>query len=504
MRVLFVASECFPLIKTGGLADVVGALPLALKRQDVDVSVFLPGFPAVLNNLKHKKPIETSISLGTGTAKLIQGQTISGLHVIALDAPQLFKFDGSPYQNPDGTDRQGNGHRFAAFSRVAANLAMGRYSLAGFDVVHAHDWQAGLVSAYLSLESSSASISASKSASSSASSAKMARAKISSVPASILTIHNLAFQGLFPKTILSEIGLPNDYFNKDNLEYWDQISFLKAGIVHSDHITTVSPSYALEIQTDHGGMGFGGLLRSRGHALSGILNGIDTHIWDPVTDPDIAANYSSEKRAAKAKNKAKLQKDMGLQVNKKAPLFAVISRLTGQKGLDLLANAVSQITSLGGQLMVLGSGDSAIEAQFLDSAKASPDKVACFIGYDEPLAHRVQAAADAIIIPSRFEPCGLTQLCAMRYGTVPVVGRVGGLNDTVIDANPMALAKGCATGVQFSPIDPHMLASAINRIFALYNRPKIWKSMVKNCMAQDVSWEKSAQLYADLYARLKG
>ncbi|WP_409431976.1 glycogen synthase GlgA [Litorimonas sp. RW-G-Af-16] len=479
MRVLFVASECFPLIKTGGLADVVGALPRALNAQGVDVTVFLPGFPPVLKGLKKKKVIGKTFALGSGTAKLMEGETDSGLKIIALDAPELFKFEGNPYQNPDGTDRDGNGLRYAAFSRVAADLAIGRYGVSAFDVVHAHDWQAGLVSAYLSTE-------------------------MAPVPASVLTLHNLAFQGLFPKMLMPDIGLPADYFAKDNLEYWDKISFLKAGIVHSHHVTTVSPSYALEIQTNEGGMGFGGLLRSRGNALSGILNGIDTEVWNPETDPDIAANFSRTKLSAKAKNKAQLQKDMGLKVSKNTPLFAVISRLTGQKGLDLLADAVPQITALGGQLMVLGSGDSAIESQFLASAKANPDSVACFIGYDEPLAHRVQAAADAIMIPSRFEPCGLTQLCAMRYGTIPVVGRVGGLNDTVIDANPAALAKNCATGVQFSPIDPHMLASAINRTFELYAAPKTWRGMAQNCMAQDVSWKKSAQQYANLYARLKG
>lgn len=479
MRVLFVASECFPLIKTGGLADVVGALPLALKSQSIDVTVFMPGFPAVLEGLKKARPLRESFTLGAGKAKLIEGQTNSGLNIIALDAPHLFKFSGNPYLNPDGTDRENNGARYAFFSRVAADLSMGRHSKAAYDLVHAHDWQAGLVSAYLSIE-------------------------IEAVPASVLTIHNLAFQGLFPKTLMSDIGLPANYFSKDNLEYWDKLSFLKAGIVHSNHVTTVSPTYALEIQTDEGGMGFGGLLRSRGHALSGILNGIDTQIWNPETDNDIAVNYSAKKLSDKFKNKTQLQKNMGLIPRKDAPLFAVISRLTGQKGLDLLANAIPQITALGGQLMVLGSGDSAIERQFLAGAKTNPDNIACFIGYDEALSHRVQAAADAIVIPSRFEPCGLTQLCAMRYGTIPVVGRVGGLNDTVIDASPAALAKNCATGVQFSPIDPHRLASALNRTFTLYAMPRIWKTMIHNCMTQDVSWQSSAKSYAELYARLKG
>jgi len=251
-------------------------------------------------------------------------------------------------------------------------------------------------------------------------------------------------------------------------------------------------------------MGFGGLLRSRGHALSGIVNGIDIDIWNPAHDADIPENFSAKNLRGKAKNKRALQKDMGLQQKPNAPLFAVISRLTTQKGLDLLVGAVEQIKMLGGQLMVVGTGDKAIEAAFTSTAKTSPKNVACFIGYDERLAHRVQAAADAILIPSRFEPCGLTQLCAMRYGTVPVVGRVGGLNDTVIDANGAALAKGCATGVQFSPINPHMLAAAINRSFALYAQPEIWDSLVRNCLSQDVSWTRSAADYASLYTRLKG
>jgi starch synthase len=479
VRVLFVASECFPLIKTGGLADVVGALPLALAEHGVDVSVFLPGYPSVLKGLKKKTTIGKPFALGKSKAKLVQGKTQTGLSIIALDAPSLFKFDGNPYQDANGNDREGNGERYAAFSKVAADIAMGRRGLDAFDIVHAHDWQAGLVGAYLSTD-------------------KMP------TPGSVLTVHNLAFQGLFPKSLMADIDLPNSYFEEDGLEYWDQVSFLKAGLIYSDHVTTVSPTYALEIQTDGGGMGFGGLLRSRGNNLSGILNGIDIDTWDPQIDPDIAANYSKSKLSGKVKNKAHLQKKMGLKVKANAPLFAVISRLTTQKGLDLLANAIDQITAMGGQLMVLGSGDSGIENEFLAAAQKTPESVACFIGYDEPLAHLVQAAADAILIPSRFEPCGLTQLCAMRYGTIPVVGRVGGLNDTIIDANASALANGCATGVQFHPIDPHMLASAINRTFALYADRKTWKAMVQNCLSQDVSWSSSAKLYADLYTRLKG
>lgn len=478
MRVLFVASECFPLIKTGGLADVVGALPLALSMQDIDTTVFLPGFPSVLKGLK-KKTSSKSFEISGHTAKLVQGVTDNGLSIIAFHAPALFNFEGNPYQLADGQDREGNGARYAAFSRVAADIAMGRHHIPAFDILHAHDWQAGLSCAYLSNEARE-------------------------TPPSVLTIHNLAFQGLFPKTLMADIGLPPDYYSREGLEYWDKLSLLKAGIVYANHVTTVSPSYALEIQSDAGGMGFGGLLRSRGHALSGIVNGIDTDIWNPETDSDIPSNFTPADLRGKAKSKRALQKDLGLQQKSDAPLFAVISRLTTQKGLDLLVDAVEQIKMLGGQLIVVGSGDKAIELAFMSAAEDSPKNVACFIGYDEKLAHRVQAGADAILIPSRFEPCGLTQLCAMRYGTVPVVGRVGGLNDTVIDASVAALVKGCATGVQFSPIDLHMLAAAINRSFALYAQPKTWDVLVQNCLSQDVSWTRSAADYAALYASLKG
>ena len=478
MRVLFVASECFPLIKTGGLADVVGALPLALSHQKVDTTVFLPGFPAVLKGLK-KKSSSKIFKIGKLKAKLVSGLTVNGVKVIALDAPDWFDFDGNPYQLSNGNDRPENGARYAAFSRVAADIAMGRHGETVFDVVHAHDWQSALVCAYLKAENKA-------------------------VPASVLTIHNLAFQGLFPKELMKGIDLPESYYSREGMEYWNKISFLKAGIVYSDHVTTVSPTYALEIQTDNGGMGFGGLLRSRGDSLSGIVNGIDTQIWNPETDPDIPSAYSSNDIRGKAACKRTLQKTMGLPQRSEAPLFAVVSRLTTQKGLDLLVNAVDHITMLGGQLIVVGSGDKAIEDAFKTAAERSPENVACFIGYDEALAHRVQAGADAILIPSRFEPCGLTQLCAMRYGTVPIVGRVGGLNDTVIDATVASLSKGCATGVQFSPIDPHMLAAAINRSFELYAQPMLWDRLVQNCLSQDVSWTASAAEYAALYARLKG
>lgn len=475
LSVLFAASECFPLIKTGGLADVVGALPLALAALGVQVTVFLPGFPQVLSGLQGRKTLAKLSDVSGHSAKLVKGTTETGLSIVALDAPHLFDIDGNPYLDESGQDRAGNGEKFAAFSKVGADLAMGRIGRKKYDVLHAHDWQAGLCAAYIKAAGNT-------------------RVK------TILTIHNLAFQGLFPKGLMTTLGLPPNFYGPDGLEYWDQVSFLKAGICFSDHITTVSPTYALEIQSDDGGMGFGGLLRSKGNALSGILNGIDLNVWNPENDPALKHHFSAADDSGKAKNKLALQKKLKLRSDRKAMLFTVISRLTSQKGLDLLAMMTDYVVEQGGQLALLGSGDAAIETAYLEAAEKHPTEISVTIGYDEPFAHELQAGADAIFIPSRFEPCGLTQLCAMRYGTVPIVGRVGGLNDTVIDASPMALASGAATGVQFSPINAHMLYAATARSFGIYQDPEHWAMLVKNCLDQNVGWESSAAEYINLYA----
>ncbi|NNC35984.1 MAG: glycogen synthase GlgA [Hyphomonadaceae bacterium] len=477
MRILFVASECFPLIKTGGLADVIGALPLALDALGMQTQVFLPGFPSVLAGLKSKKKFATLKNIAGGPARIVSGKSATGLSILALDAPHLFDVSGNPYQDDKGNDRPDNAVKFAVFAKVAADLASGRIGKTRYDVLHAHDWQTGLASAYIKA---------------------MGEKDIKTV----FTIHNLAFQGNFPSEIMAEIGLPEDMFNRDGLEYWEKVSYMKSGLTYSDHITTVSPTYALEIQSDDGGMGFGGLLKSRSHSLSGILNGIDLDVWNPETDPEIASGFSAKAISGKAKNKAALQKRMGLRRAKNVPLFSVISRLTTQKGLDVLAQLVDQIVLSGGQLALLGSGDDAIEAAFLAAAKKHPTEVGVQIGYDEPLAHLIQAGADATFIPSRFEPCGLTQLCAMRYGTVPIAGRVGGLNDTIIDASPAALVKGVATGILFSPITTHTLSNAISRAFSLYQSPKTWAQMRKNAITHPVGWDKSAKAYMDLYSKL--
>jgi starch synthase len=473
--VLHVASESYPLIKTGGLADVVGALPLALDATGrVTSTVFLPGFPSVIAGLTDIKTYAKTHALDGSPVRLISGQTQTGLSVIAAQCDPLFNYAGNPYLNADGTERAGNGLAFASFSKLAAEVAIGMGRRNGFDVLHAHDWQAGLAAAYL----------------------HVAGADVRTV----FTIHNLAFQGLFVRDLLSHIDLPDTVFHEDGLEYWGQLSFLKSGLVYSDWITTVSPTYALEIQMDDSGMGFAGLLRKRSSRLRGILNGVDQTVWDPNTDTDIAAPYSATHRAHKIKNKRALQKRLGLSPDVSGPLFTIISRLTGQKGLDLVPDLLDGIIARGGQLALLGSGDRAIEQAFLDAQSAHPDHISITIGYDEPFAHQLQAGADAILIPSRFEPCGLTQLCAMRYGTLPVTSRVGGLMDTVIGATPATLASGVATGVTFHPVGPHMLWAAIDQTLSLYAQTPVWDAMIDRAMAQDFGWTLPAQDYLALYS----
>jgi starch synthase len=473
-RVLHVASECYPLIKTGGLADVVGALPLALDAMgSVESIVFLPGFPAVMAGLIEAKTYAKATALDGSPVRLVSGRTQTGLRVIAADCEPLFGYPGNPYQNADGSERAGNGLAFASFSKLAAEVAMGIGRRKGFDVLHAHDWQAGLAAAYL----------------------KTAGADVTT----LFTIHNLAFQGLFPRPLLDRIDLPPSLFDEDGLEYWNKVSFLKSGLVYSDWITTVSPTYALEIQMDESGMGFAGLLRKRSDRLRGILNGVDQTVWNPATDADITASFSASDWSAKAINKRALQDRLGLSKTAKGPLFTIISRLTGQKGLDLVPDLLDGIVSRGGQLALLGSGDSAIEQAFLAAQTRHPDHISITIGYDEPFAHQLQAGADAILIPSRFEPCGLTQLCAMRYGTIPVTSRVGGLMDTVIGATPATLANGTATGVTFYPVGPHMLWAAVDQTMSLYADRPAWEQMIDITIAQDFGWTLPARDYWALY-----
>ena len=474
IRVLSVASEVYPLVKTGGLADVAGALPKALAAEDVAVTTFVPGYPAVLAALANTPPTVLTVDdLFGGSARVLAAASC-GLDLLVLDAPHLFARAGNPYLGPDGRDWPDNALRFAAFARVAAQVASGAVNGYRPDAVHAHDWQAGLVPAYLHYTTTA-------------------------VPPSVITVHNLAFQGLFARELLPALGLPPQAYSVDGVEYFGNVGYLKAGLQFADRITTVSPTYAAEIVTPDGGMGLDGLLRKRASVLFGILNGIDVDVWNPATDRHLAARYDAEHIEARAANTAAVQKKFGLDADPHALCIGVISRLTEQKGLDLVIGALRHLLDTGAQLALLGAGDAALERAFAGAAKANPGRIGAVIGYDETLAHQIQAGASALLVPSRFEPCGLTQLCALRYGAVPVVARVGGLADTVIDANEMGLAAGVATGIQFAPPALEPFERALTRTAALFRDRAAWSQTRANGMRADVSWRRPAHKYANLY-----
>ncbi|MEL7027457.1 MAG: glycogen synthase GlgA, partial [Pseudomonadota bacterium] len=399
-----------------------------------------------------------------GPAHVVAGKA-AGLDILALDAPHLFDRPGSLYLDEGGIDFPDNPKRFAALSAAAAAIAQGELKTWRPEVVHCHDWQAGFVPYYLR----------------------------DTDVGTLLTIHNIAFQGVAPSYMVDSLRLDPADNTEQGYEYWGQISALKAGLQWATRLTTVSPTYANELTTPEFGMGMEGLLRARELDLSGILNGVDTTIWNTAEDPEIIA-YKTAK--GKKRNKAALRKEFNLPETD-GPLAVVVSRLSHQKGLDVLLDALPALVDRGGQLVVLGTGDKKLEAEFLKAS--SHPNVSVHIGYDEPLSHRVIAGGDAILIPSRFEPCGLTQLYGLRYGTIPVVARTGGLVDTVIDASPAALRSEVATGIQFGPVTPHAMASALLRLVALYKDPKTWAKMQRNAMASEVGWDASAPAYAAIY-----
>lgn len=476
LKILAVVSEIYPLVKTGGLADVAGALPGALAPEDVAVTTLVPGYPAVKAALKRAAVVHTFPNLFGHAARLLKAQA-RGLDLLVLDAPHLYDRPGNPYVDADGKDWIDNPLRFAALSRVAADLGHGLVPALKPDVIHAHDWQAGLAAAYLHYSD---------------------RPRVPTV----MTVHNLAFQGQYGRDLLPALGLPARAYAIDGVEYYGTIGFLKAGLQLSDRVTTVSPTYAAEIRTPEGGMGLDGLLRSRGGAVSGILNGIDTGVWNPAADPMIAAPYDLAHLSARAANKRALQQKLGLDPDPNAPIFGVVSRLSWQKGLDLLLDRLPAIVAGGGQLAMLGSGEPGLAGGFAHATVAHGGRVGMVNGYDEALAHLIQAGSDVILVPSRFEPCGLTQLCALRYGALPLVARVGGLTDTVIDANEVALAAGTGTGIQFNPVTGDAFESALNRTFDLWRDRPAWKKLQKNAMKSDVSWTRPAAAYARLYRAL--
>ena len=472
-NVLSVTSECVPLVKTGGLADVAGALPAAVAAHGWDMRTLLPAYAGLIKKAAARQVLWQSKDLFGGPARVLQGDA-GGNVILLLDAPHLYDREGGPYGNP--TDFPDNPQRFAALSFVASEIARDGLS-DGWkpQVVHAHDWQAGLAASYLKYGDPCD-------------------------VGTVMTVHNIAFQGLAPAAMLGKLDLPLEAFNSDELEYWGQISALKAGLVHSDVITTVSPTYAAELMRPEFGMGLEGVLESRAGDLSGILNGIDMDVWNPETDSEIIS-YSAKSLAGKKKNRAALVSEFGLS-KIDGPLAIIVSRLTAQKGMDLIAGAAEEFVANGGALAILGSGDPQIEDALRLLARNHPGKVGLRIGYDEALSHRMFAGGDVVLVPSRFEPCGLTQLYGLRYGTVPVVAATGGLADSVVHQNVAAMQMKVATGFQFHPIDQLSFVHCLRGVIEAFSDKSDWTRLQKRGMNQDLGWDASSATYAALYERV--
>lgn len=471
MRILQVASEAFGLVKTGGLADVTAGLSSALVETGHDVRLVLPAYRGCLEAAKATPRFELGSFGDSGPVRVCEGR-LPGTDVVTwlVDAPLRFDRPGGPYLDVDGHDYADNPQRFGLLGRVAALLAMGG-ALAGWrpDVVHAHDWQAALSLAHLAWWGAPR-------------------------PKTVFTIHNLHFQGRYAPGDVQDLGLPAVAFATEGLELYGTVSFIKAGLQYADRITTVSPSYAREICEPTGGEGLDGLLRHRGDALRGILNGIDRDVWNPRTDRAIEATFGPSEWSARAKNKHALQAAVGLQTDVDTPLFGAVSRLAWQKGIDLLLAAAPSVIERGGQIVVVGSGDPHLEAQLSDAAARWPGRFAFFCGYDEPLSHRVFAGSDMIAVPSRFEPCGLTQLYALRYGALPIVRATGGLRDTVLDAS-----HPDGVGFVFEGLEPASATDAMLRGLSTYADRGKWRQMQLRAMARDHGWPQVAGAYAQLY-----
>lgn len=483
MRVLQVCAELYPLLKTGGLADVTGALPPALALLGCDTRVLVPGFPALRDGIVEQQLVtDLSGRFGPETVRLYCGLLPgTAVMVYVIDAPQFYDRPGNPYYDSDGKDYLDNDRRFALLGRVAAWLAEGGDSWWQPQVVHAHDWHAGLAMAYLKAREHQAG---------------------RRLAGTVYTVHNLAYQGIFSDWSFGALGLPDYFFNLYGLEYHGQVSFMKAGLYYADKLTTVSPTYAREIQRPEQGCGLDGLLASRAHDLHGIMNGVDPAVWNPVSDRLLPANYDAADLSGKATCKRELQAALGLAQRTDAPLFCVVSRLAEQKGLNLVLAGLPALLARGGQLALLGSGDAGMEAAFLDAARANPAAIAVKIGYDEALSHRLIAGADAILVPSRFEPCGLTQLYGLAYGTLPLVHRVGGLADSVVDCSLENLAEDRATGFTFDGFALEGYEAALRRAFALFARTTDLAQVQRCAMRQQFSWDVAARQYLALYEQV--
>ena len=484
MRVLFASSEVFPLIKTGGLADVAGALPAALAAAGDDLRILLPGYLEAKAKTEGKREVAVlGDPLGIGAeTRLISGKLPgSGVPVWLLDCPALYERDGGPYQDTEGRDWPDNALRFGLLSWAAARLSTEDSPVKWRpQILHCNDWQTGLAPAYLHAWDTQ------------------------DRPGTVFTIHNIAYQGQFGAEMTERLGFPPEMYAIDGLEYYDSLSFLKAGLFYSDCLTTVSPRYAREIQTPAFGCGLDGLLAQRSADLFGILNGADYQVWNPTDDPHLAQAYRPGDAAAKARNKAALQAELGLEQSPDAPLMVIVSRLNDHKGMDLVLAMLPILLRLGAQLAVVGAGDRALEEGFSAVAAAHPSQVAARIGYSEPLAHRMMAGGDMMLMPSRFEPCGLTQFYAFRYGTVPIAHAVGGLADTLVDTGYDTLMTGTANGFVFEHCNAGAFQWAIERAVGLFAKKDQWRRIVASCVAQDFSWGRSAARYQGLYRALVG
>jgi starch synthase len=480
MKVLQVSAEIFPLLKTGGLADIAGALPAALNAAGCEVRVLLPGFAPIMADL-HSDSVLAELTAPWGERVLLRQGVLGtlGIQAYVIDAPHLYLRAGTPYEDEQRQPHHDNHLRFALLGWVAAQLACGLDDHWQPAVVHSHDWHAALTSAYLAF-------------------GPIKGRRV----ASVYTVHNLAYQGVFAPIHFFDLGLPAHAFSVNGVEFHGQWSFMKAGLYYADHITTVSPTYAQEIQTPEQGCGLDGLLRSRANELTGILNAVDESVWNPATDAAIPNTFDAQKPAGKARCKAALQQELGLAVAADAPLFGVVSRLTEQKGLHLVLAVLDHLIARGGQLVVLGTGDAALEAAFKARAVANPQAVSVRIGYDEAYAHRIFAATDVTLVPSRFEPCGLTQMYGLKYGSLPLVHRVGGLADTVVDCALEHLADGTANGFVFNEFTLRALERAMDRAMALFARPAEWRSVRQRAMQQPLGWDKAAAQYVALYHHL--
>lgn len=478
-KILFISSEAFPLIKTGGLADVAGSLPRALHKLQQDVRLMLPGYRQVLSGLRQQKELAPLYYYGHQGRLLESRLPGTQLTVLVVDCPALYDRDGGPYVDDLGQSWPDNPRRFAYFCLAARDVSLGHID-SGWqpDIVHCNDWQTALIPALLSLHDKH--------------------------PVSIFTIHNLAYQGMYDASVFQELALPAELWHMGGLEFYGKLSMIKGGLAYADKITAVSPTYAEEIQHPANGYGLDGLLQFRQKDLVGILNGIDTRYWNPGTDEYLPVKYNRRTLPKKSENKTALQAELQLTVDANLPMIGMVSRLVEQKGLNWIIDALPEILAQDCQIIMLGSGEAYYQDRLLEISQAYPQQFRVIIGYDEALSHRIEAACDIYMMPSLFEPCGLNQLYSLRYGTIPVVNPVGGLADTIVDTTPSSLQEHTANGFHMRDASARGLVDGLNRALEYFQQPDIWRQLQLTAMSCDYSWQASAEQYLQLYAQISG